>query len=170
MIRRLAELTWAASRKETRVARKPPTNANPKESHFSGGRTTCQTKMIRAFPDYGGIGMLDQQMRFPAMTLVVTSGDVNVSVASHLPKLPLRGTVALLSGTGDAWRVSRLRRLVGIIEELSFTTVRERLIALILRLAQAEGEPSGFGGRTRHGSRTGVSEPQSAPSRRYSEH
>lgn len=31
---------------------------------------------------------------------------------------------------------SRLRRLVGIIEELSFTTVRQRLIALILRLAQ----------------------------------
>jgi CRP/FNR family transcriptional regulator len=34
---------------------------------------------------------------------------------------------------------SRLRRLVGIIEELSFTTVRQRLIALILRLAQAGG-------------------------------
>lgn len=37
---------------------------------------------------------------------------------------------------------SRLRRLVGIIEELSFTTVRRRLIALILRLAQASGTPS----------------------------
>jgi CRP-like cAMP-binding protein len=36
----------------------------------------------------------------------------------------------------------RLRRLVGIIEELSFTTVRQRLIALILRLAQAAGTPS----------------------------
>src|SRR5215468_9712284 len=32
---------------------------------------------------------------------------------------------------------ARLRRLVGIIEELSFTTVRQRLIALILQLAQA---------------------------------
>jgi len=32
---------------------------------------------------------------------------------------------------------SRLRRLVGIIEELSFTTVRQRLIALIVRLTQA---------------------------------
>lgn len=32
---------------------------------------------------------------------------------------------------------SRLRRLVGIIEDLSFTTVRQRLIALIVRLAQA---------------------------------
>jgi CRP/FNR family transcriptional regulator, cyclic AMP receptor protein len=37
---------------------------------------------------------------------------------------------------------SRLRRLVGIIEELSFTTVRQRLIALILRLAQGSGTPS----------------------------
>jgi CRP-like cAMP-binding protein len=34
---------------------------------------------------------------------------------------------------------SRLRRLVGIIEELSFTTVRQRLIALILRLTQSAG-------------------------------
>jgi len=37
---------------------------------------------------------------------------------------------------------SRLRRLVGIIEELSFTTVRQRLIALIVRLAQAGGKPA----------------------------
>jgi CRP/FNR family transcriptional regulator len=33
----------------------------------------------------------------------------------------------------------RLRRLVGIIEELSFTTVRQRLISVLIRLAQAEG-------------------------------
>jgi len=37
---------------------------------------------------------------------------------------------------------SRLRRLVGIIEDLSFTTVRHRLISLILRLAQASGTVS----------------------------
>jgi len=37
---------------------------------------------------------------------------------------------------------SRLRRLVAIIEELSFTTVRQRLIALILRLVQEAGKPS----------------------------
>jgi CRP/FNR family cyclic AMP-dependent transcriptional regulator len=42
---------------------------------------------------------------------------------------------------------SRLRRLVGIIEDLSFTTVRQRLIALILRLAQASGSPSKEGVR-----------------------
>src|ERR1035438_8011254 len=33
----------------------------------------------------------------------------------------------------------RLRTLVGIIEELSFTTVRHRLIALLVRLGKAEG-------------------------------
>jgi CRP/FNR family cyclic AMP-dependent transcriptional regulator len=42
---------------------------------------------------------------------------------------------------------SRLRRLVGIIEELSFTTVRQRLIALLLRLAEAGGTPSKEGVR-----------------------
>lgn len=35
---------------------------------------------------------------------------------------------------------SRLRRLVEIIEELSFTTVRQRLIAVILRLAEQSGK------------------------------
>jgi CRP/FNR family cyclic AMP-dependent transcriptional regulator len=35
---------------------------------------------------------------------------------------------------------ARLRRLVGIIEELSFTTVRHRLASLLLRLAHNEGQ------------------------------
>jgi CRP-like cAMP-binding protein len=37
----------------------------------------------------------------------------------------------------------RLRRLVGIIEELSFTTVRHRLIALLVRLGKTEGTRNG---------------------------
>jgi len=37
----------------------------------------------------------------------------------------------------------RLRRLVGIIEELSFTTIRHRLAALLLRLARQGGKQSG---------------------------
>jgi len=37
----------------------------------------------------------------------------------------------------------RLRRLVGIIEELSFTTVRHRLIALLVRLAKSQGSRNG---------------------------
>jgi CRP/FNR family cyclic AMP-dependent transcriptional regulator len=35
---------------------------------------------------------------------------------------------------------ARLRKLIGIIEELSFTTVRHRLSAYLLRLAQKEGK------------------------------
>ncbi|HEX4757214.1 MAG TPA: Crp/Fnr family transcriptional regulator [Terracidiphilus sp.] len=35
---------------------------------------------------------------------------------------------------------ARLRRLVGIIEELSFTTIRQRLISVLVKLAQAEGK------------------------------
>lgn len=34
---------------------------------------------------------------------------------------------------------ARLRQLVGIIEELSFTTIRQRLIAVLVKLAQNEG-------------------------------
>jgi CRP/FNR family transcriptional regulator, cyclic AMP receptor protein len=34
---------------------------------------------------------------------------------------------------------ARLRRLVGIIEELSFTTVRHRLVSLLVKMAQKEG-------------------------------
>jgi CRP-like cAMP-binding protein len=38
---------------------------------------------------------------------------------------------------------ARLRRLVGIIEELSFTTVRQRLIALLLRESGVKGTRNG---------------------------
>lgn len=37
---------------------------------------------------------------------------------------------------------SRLRRMIGIIQDLSFTTVRQRLIAMVLRLAQTSGTAS----------------------------
>lgn len=40
---------------------------------------------------------------------------------------------------------ARLRRLVGIIEELSFTTVRHRLISWILRTARTEGRKTAAG-------------------------
>ena len=40
---------------------------------------------------------------------------------------------------------SRLRRLVGIIEELSFTTIRQRLISALVKLAQSEGKKSARG-------------------------
>lgn len=47
------------------------------------------------------------------------------------PEVPLK----VLSVVG-----ARLRRLVGIIEELSFTTIRQRLIAMLVKLAQNEGQ------------------------------
>jgi CRP/FNR family cyclic AMP-dependent transcriptional regulator len=40
---------------------------------------------------------------------------------------------------------ARLRRLVGIIEELSFTTVRHRLASFLLRLAHKAGKRSAAG-------------------------
>lgn len=40
---------------------------------------------------------------------------------------------------------ARLRKLVSIIEELSFTTVRHRLAALLLRLAERKGKRTGRG-------------------------
>ncbi len=40
---------------------------------------------------------------------------------------------------------ARLRKLVGIIEELSFTTVRNRLAAFLVRLARREGKPADGG-------------------------
>jgi CRP/FNR family transcriptional regulator len=40
---------------------------------------------------------------------------------------------------------ARLRRLVGIIEELSFTTIRQRLISALLKLAQNDGTATARG-------------------------
>jgi CRP/FNR family transcriptional regulator len=38
-----------------------------------------------------------------------------------------------------------LRRLVGIIEELSFTTIRQRLISALIKLAESEGKKTARG-------------------------
>lgn len=40
---------------------------------------------------------------------------------------------------------ARLRRLVGIIEELSFTTIRQRLIAALVKLAESDGRKTARG-------------------------
>lgn len=52
------------------------------------------------------------------------------------PEVPLK----VLSVVG-----ARLRRLVGIIEELSFATIRQRLIATLVKLAQSEGKKTDRG-------------------------
>jgi CRP-like cAMP-binding protein len=40
---------------------------------------------------------------------------------------------------------ARLRRLVGIIEELSFTTIRQRLIAALVKLSESDGKKTARG-------------------------
>ncbi len=80
---------------------------------------------------------------FPASAIAL--GDVEIAYLSRRelnalcmahPELALK----LLAVVGD-----RLRRLVGIIEELSFTTVRQRLIAYLLKMSNTEGSPVGDG-------------------------
>lgn len=44
---------------------------------------------------------------------------------------------------------ARLRQLVGIIEELSFTTIRQRLASVLVKLAQSEGAKTAEGIRFR---------------------
>jgi CRP/FNR family transcriptional regulator len=65
-----------------------------------------------------------------AVLIFVAKKDFQSLVLQH-PEVALK----LLKVVGG-----RLRRLVGIIEELSFTTVRHRLAAYILRLAKTEGK------------------------------
>jgi CRP-like cAMP-binding protein len=65
-----------------------------------------------------------------ATLLFVSKQDFHALCLAH-PQVALR----VLRVVG-----ARLRRLVGIIEELSFSTVRYRLASLLLRLAQKEGK------------------------------
>jgi CRP-like cAMP-binding protein len=60
----------------------------------------------------------------------ISRRDFHAYCVEH-PEVPLK----VLSVMG-----ARLRRLVEIIEELSFTTIRQRLIALLVKLAQTEGK------------------------------
>ena len=65
--------------------------------------------------------------------LFVSKQDFQALCLSH-PQVALK--VLRVVGT-------RLRRLVGIIEELSFTTVRHRLASYLLRMARAAGKDGG---------------------------
>ncbi len=65
-----------------------------------------------------------------ATLLFVSKQDFHALCLSY-PQVPLK----VLRVVG-----ARLRRLVGIIEELSFTTVRHRLAAYLLKLAQKSGK------------------------------
>jgi CRP/FNR family transcriptional regulator len=67
--------------------------------------------------------------------LFVSKQDFQALCLAH-PQVPLK----VLRVVG-----ARLRRLVGIIEELSFTTVRHRLASYLLRLAQKSGKRTAGG-------------------------
>ena len=67
--------------------------------------------------------------------LFVSKQDFQALCLAH-PQVPLK----VLKVVG-----ARLRRLVGIIEELSFTTVRHRLASYLFRLAQKSGKRSAGG-------------------------
>lgn len=62
--------------------------------------------------------------------LFISRGDFRTFCLQH-PEVALK----MLAVVG-----ARLRRLVGIIEELSFTTVRQRLASVLVRLAQSQGQ------------------------------
>ncbi len=70
-----------------------------------------------------------------AVLLFVSKQDFHALCLAH-PQVALK-VLRVVGG--------RLRRLVGIIEELSFTTVRHRLAAFLLRLAETEGKPTAAG-------------------------
>ncbi|MGK2858801.1 MAG: Crp/Fnr family transcriptional regulator [Thermoanaerobaculia bacterium] len=67
--------------------------------------------------------------------LFLSKSDFRALCTEH-PSISLK----VLKATGK-----RLRRLVALIEELSFTTVRQRLAGLLLRIADKEGVPAGDG-------------------------
>ena len=65
----------------------------------------------------------------------ISRRDFNAYCLEH-PEVPLK----VLTVVG-----ARLRNLVGIIEELSFTTIRQRLISTLLKLTQSEGRKTARG-------------------------
>jgi CRP/FNR family transcriptional regulator len=67
--------------------------------------------------------------------IFISRRDFNAYCLEH-PEVPLK----VLTVVG-----ARLRNLVGIIEELSFTTIRQRLISTLLKLAQSEGRKTAHG-------------------------
>lgn len=71
----------------------------------------------------------------PASLLFVSKQDFQALCLAH-PQVALK----VLRVVG-----ARLRRLVGIIEELSFTTVRSRLASFLVRTAQKEGKRKASG-------------------------
>lgn len=77
----------------------------------------------------GGPYPASAQATLDTTLLFVSKREFRALILGH-PEVGLK----VLKNTG-----SRLRRLVALIEELSFTTVRSRLMLLLVRLARTEG-------------------------------
>src|SRR3974390_2156001 len=88
----------------------------------------------------GGSYPASGQAVTPATLLFISKQEFRALCLQH-PEVPLK----VLRVVG-----SRLRRLVGIIEELSFTTVRHRLAAFLLRLAQKKRKRTADGVEVTH--------------------
>lgn len=81
----------------------------------------------------GGVYPASTSAMDDARVLFISRQDFHSLCFVH-PEVPLK----VLKVVG-----SRLRKLVGIIEELSFTTVRSRLISMLVRLAKAGKKTAG---------------------------
>lgn len=80
---------------------------------------------------------------YPASAQVVTDATLLFFSKQDFRAMCLQDpevTLAVLANVG-----ARLRNLVGIIEELSFTTVRHRLAAMLVRMAKSEGTKTAAG-------------------------
>jgi CRP/FNR family transcriptional regulator, cyclic AMP receptor protein len=91
---------------------------------------------IAELPVFDGGAYPASAMAVEPSGLVFVSRDDFRTVCLENPDLSLK----VLQVVG-----SRLRRLVGIIEELSFTTLRHRLISWLLKEAKSHGQSSGQG-------------------------
>lgn len=94
------------------------------------GSSVAELPVFDAGPYPASVSAVDD-----AQILFISRQDLRAFCLEH-PEVALK----MLAVVG-----ARLRRLVGIIEELSFTTVRQRLVAALVRLAQTSGK------RTEHG-------------------
>jgi len=94
------------------------------------GASVAELPVFDGGPYPASVSALD-----PTEALFVSRSDLR-AICLEKPEVALK----LLQVVG-----ARLRRLVGIIEELSFTTVRHRLISWLLRQARTEGRASAQG-------------------------
>jgi CRP/FNR family transcriptional regulator len=96
----------------------------------TGGETVAELPVFDGGPyPASAVAAEDAEIAF------ISRRDFNAFCLEH-PEVALK----VLSVVG-----ARLRRLVGIIEELSFTTIRQRLISSLVKLAQAEGKKTDRG-------------------------